>query len=992
MPMSQITPMSPTTTPRCYRSARPWRLLFLSYVALAAFFFTTSPAAAAGPPCRPCAGIRVDSPDAVLPALAAAPRLEDEARLYVSWPAALDGLASNAPFAAVRNAGGTPWMRLSFGTPAPVLDHLDQLDQELKAVAKLAKGAGERAHFQIVWPFADSAPPSDFAFLLKRAAVAITGGQPDARVIAGPLAADPERLRTLYEEEVAAYVDGIALVPTDSGTLATALETLGELDPGKPVVVDALPWPATATRTLVMAAANAQAGVDVTLFDFRDQPAEALAPLKLLAREFQGDLSFDPYSLPRGAQGAWTFVRGSDLGLRVIVEAAGEEPVPLTFDDPQLRSPTRIDLESGEDRPVFDQRRLTKGLLVPVEPQGEVALLRLERMTAEELEGLEEEVTVADERQLPVEEILRRLQAFEDAQARKLTTYTATHTMHLRFRLGNGLDTIEATFEGDFFYRRGQGFDWAWETFYINGVKWRGKKLPEIPLVQPEKAATLPLEINFDKKYTYRLRGTDTTEGRDCWVVDFEPLEVVPGKSLYQGTVWIDRTLYARVKTRALQVGLEGEVISNEETVFFTPIDAQGQPGPWAAESYFLPLRITGQQLLSVLNATTQVEKENLLTAVRLNPQDFETVRQAALDSDVTMVRDTQAGLRYLVKDEDGEGRVVQEGFDSDRLFLLGGVFYDNSLDFPLPLAGVNYLSFDFRGSGNQVNVFFAGALLVANVAEPRLFGSRWDAGVNLFGFFIDSEDTLYRDGEEVEPEAVEDRVARASLFLGRPLGNFTKLDFAYELEQRSYGRADDTAEDFIVPNDTLIHGLKTELTYSRSGYRLSGEVAFHQRDDWEFWGLPGNDEFDPEQEDYLLWEASVAKTWWLPKFTKLGVELEHLDGEDLDRFSKYDYSFFGDARVRGYPSGLVRASDSNGLHLNYGFDLGELLRVEVNGDAVWANDDATGLDNELLAGVGLNGTVVGPWQTIVNFDIGFPVEGPADDFVAYLVFLKLFR
>ena len=37
------------------------------------------------------------------------------------------------------------------------------------------------------------------------------------------------------------------------------------------------------------------------------------------------------------------------------------------------------------------------------------------------------------------------------------------------------------------------------------------------------------------------------------------------------------------------------------------------------------------------------------------------------------------------------------------------------------------------------------------------------------------------------------------------------------------------------------------------------------------------------------------------------------------------------------------------------------------------------------------NGTLIGPWGTIVNFDLGFPVEGPADDFVAYVVFLKLF-
>ena len=81
--------------------------------------------------------------------------------------------------------------------------------------------------------------------------------------------------------------------------------------------------------------------------------------------------------------------------------------------------------------------------------------------------------------------------------------------------------------------------------------------------------------------------------------------------------------------------------------------------------------------------------------------------------------------------------RVVKEGFDTNKLFALGGVFYDDALDYPLPLAGVNYFTFDFKGTGKQVNVFFAGALLTANIAEPRLFGSRFDAGANAFALAI---------------------------------------------------------------------------------------------------------------------------------------------------------------------------------------------------------------------------------------------------------------
>ena len=48
---------------------------------------------------------------------------------------------------------------------------------------------------------------------------------------------------------------------------------------------------------------------------------------------------------------------------------------------------------------------------------------------------------------------------------------------------------------------------------------------------------------------------------------------------------------------------------------------------------------------------------------------------------------------------------------------MVGGVFYDDSRSYPLPLAGINYLSFDFKGTGKQLNVFFGGALLIGDAA-----------------------------------------------------------------------------------------------------------------------------------------------------------------------------------------------------------------------------------------------------------------------------------
>jgi len=974
------------------------------FLAALIFAFTPGPAGAAesaGPPCNPCGGVRVEDPASVLPALAAEPRLAGEERLYVVWPVELDGSADLTPLAAVEATGATPWLVVRFHTPAPVVEHLAMLEVELVELARLARGAGSRPHLQIDWqPVAGNgeareATPADLAFLLKRAAVAVTGANPDARVIVGPLRPDPAALRALYGEEVAAYVDGVALAPAPAEELIAARETLASLDPGKPAVLDALPWPAAAAGVLPRSAEAAARGFAVTLFaiDPAAPPgAGDLVPLKLLAREFVGELSYDPYTVPEGGKGAWTFVRGEDLGLRVVAEPEpGAESLELLLPDPQLRSPDRIDLGDGSDLPVFGQVRTDAGLFLPLDNPGAAVLLRVARMSAAELEGIAEEIDIADERQMPVEEILRRLQAFEDDQVRRVDHYQAENTLHLRFLFGAGAATIEASYAGSLFFQQGQPFDWVWETFYVDGVRWRGDKIPEIPLVQPEKAAVRPAEITLSKEYRYRLRGTDTVEGRDTWVVDFEPIEVIPGRSLYQGTVWVDRQLYCRVKSRTLQLGLEGEVISNEETRFYTPIDENGAPSSWGRESFFLATRVVGQQVLSILNAPIPVEVETRMANIRINKPDFDTNRQQAYASERTMVRDTDAGLRYLERDEEGN-RTVKEGFDTNRLFLAGGVFYDESVDFPIPLVGINYFDLDFRGSGNQLNIFFAGALLTANIAEPRLAGSQWDAGANLFGFFIDRSDQLFEAGREVPEEEIQSKTGQVALFLGRPLGNFVKLDFTYRLSFDKYGRADKTAEDFTLPGDTLTHGFQTDLSFNRSGYRLSLMASYNRRGSWEFWGRPGNPEFDPAQEDYVRWQVTAAKTWWFSRFKKFGIELEHLNGSDLDRFSRYDFGIFGDSSVAGYPGGLVRGDEASGVHVNWGINAGELFRAEVGTDAVWVSNQATGLEDELLAGIGLQGTVTLPWQLLVNFEVGYAFEGPGDgDVSARIVFLRLF-
>jgi len=950
------------------------------------------------PQCQPCAGVRFDSAEDALRALDTLEPLSSNALFYVAWPVTDSGKSVSDLANSLRELGAVAWPTVTFLTLAPLVDNLTELEIELQRLATVAGSVGEGAYLQIDWRPGGSRATreqvSDLAFLIKRAAVTITGVNTSAHLIVGPLWPDAGHLRALYLEDVAAYVDGMAILPAPEDQIAAFKRAFDKLDPGRPLVLDGPDMPHPCIESLALVADAAEQQSSVTLL--RAAADVDLAPLHLLAEHFSGDVSLDPYSVPSGGEEAWSFVRGDDFSIQVIVRVApGTDELTLEFAEAQLRKPERI-MADGQTIPLLGGRRTSKGMQLSIADPDPVTVVKLQRLTAAEIEGiqgLDEVLTVESARTMPVGEILRRLQAFEDAQARRIDRYSATNTLSLRMQGTGGTQSVDLTFRGDLFFNNDGTYDWAWQEFFVNGVRWRSKRVPQIPLLQPEKASALPAEITFTKDYRYRLRGTEVVDGRDCWVVDFEPSSSVKeGQSLYQGTVWVDRDIYVRVKSRTQQLGLRGEVVSNDETIFFHPLDAEGQPAAWSPESFFLPTHTIGQQVFSLLAAAVVVEREVTLSAVRINPDDFDSRRQAVLSTDVTMVRDTEVGLRYLVPDKETGGRVVQEELDATRLFLLGGVFYDEAQDFPIPLAGVNWLSFDLKGKGVQANVFFAGVLVLADIATPSLFGSRWEAGADFFVLGLAGTDTLYVDAREDPTQDVETLRPNLDLTIGRNIGTYFKVDLEYSIGWNRFSKADDTADDFTLPTDHLDHRFRLVARYNRSGYRLRLGGGYGLRDQWEAWGPVDNSDFDPKKNDYVTWGGGIAKIWHLPHFFKIGAEIEYVDGDDLDRFSKYGFGPFSDIRVRGYRSGLVRAEQAWATHLSYGFNLGEIFQLNLLADAAWASDIATGLDNELLVGLGIAGTFIAPWSTLINIDIGKAVAGPDDGFTAFIAILKLFK
>ncbi|MEO8505938.1 MAG: hypothetical protein ABI609_18730 [Acidobacteriota bacterium] len=939
-------------------------------------------------PCKPCGGLRGADPTAIAASFSTGWRPDSEAHFFIAWSvdlsSSMEGVGNQAAnAAAVRAAGGTPWMTLVFHSAPPLREQAEWLNRELQLAVTAVRDLGAGAIVQVDWsPPEGVRAPAEYAFLLKRAAVAVGGAAPGARIATAAFSGDAEELNKLYAEDVAAYIDAVALKPQAQPSLAQALATLTDLDPGKPVVIDGEAYPTPADQALEIAGAQAAAGVAATLFT--GDATSDVGPLKALAGEFHGDLSYDSTSSP---EGSWAFVRGKDLALRVVAHAGA-----LRFPDPTLTRVERVDFASGKIVPLGGRRVGQTVEVNAATPGVAFNILRLERTAPEGADQVKEAVTVADTSGPSVEEILRRLQEFEDGQARRLDHYQALNSTSLRFRVGEGLQSIEATFQGPYFFHQGENADWVWKTFFVNGVRWRGKSIPELPLIQPERAASMPLEVHFTKEYRYSLRGSETVGDRDCWVVDFAPgPEAKPGASLYRGSVWVDKKIFSRVRTKALQLGLTGDVLSNEETMTYSPIDANGQSVAWSSDSFVLPLTMVAQQILSILNATTLVERETHIDQVQINDQGYDSAKKDAFASDATIVRDTAKGLRYMKKTGAGE-RVEQNGFAKSKLFAIGGVFYEKSLDYPLPLAGINYFSLDLKKTGQQFNVFFAGALATVSLAQPRLFGSRLDLGGSLFAIAIPLEDKQYRNGGESAGETFKILPSNVGVNIGHPLGNYAKLGLSYDLLHVHYQREKTTAPDFVLPVDHFTHSLSGTAKFARSGYQVATAIGYNWRGKWDPWGLPANPDYSTQTRDYWRWNAALSKTWSFSKFRRFGAEVDYVGGRDLDRFSKYEFGYFGSSRVHGYRSNRVRAEEAYLAHLSYGFGIGDLFRIDAVADGAIANDKLAGLHDEFLAGAGISGTFMGPWQTIINLDFGVPVAGPEDGFTVYLVFLKLFH
>lgn len=824
------------------------------------------------------------------------------------------------------------------------------IDGAVERLAALKTAAGA----VLVLPAPDEA--ERFAYTVKRLSSIFRSGSPD-----GFVALDvPRPPDAALEEELAAYVDALVARP------------------GRPA-------PAETTLRLWVLATPPSTGspTGAALSALREFPQSVFIVLTA------GERPFTP----------------------VEIDTLGRVQQYLTADASRDPTPTRItrkDATTVSALRLFDAKRFTPVLLLPEDPGGAVSIELsggpFEKASVENLaSGVKRDfelkgsptltldlsrgplavalqpmakkegetkaaVEVGATRGLTAEEIIARERAWDAGQREKTKSYIAAMDSSLRFRVASLPGSLDLTIRGPYFFERGKPPDWAWQEFYLNGVKWKGRTIPRLPILQPDKVTTLPLDIRLSEEYDYELSGETRVDERPAYRVDFRPRATVGDKPIYRGTAWIDRETFALLRRESIQLNLKGDTLSNVQTEYYREVP--GFPG------VVLPLEIRGQQVFSTAGRTTAIERKVTMSEAVINPPNLEARLKEAYASPSQMVRDTDDGLRYLEPDPaKPDERQVSNKLTRKSLVAVAGTFYQRGQDFPFPLLGLQYFNFDMWGKNKQLSVFFFGTILFANYTDPSFLGSKFDLGADAFGVALAFNETEYRGGLEFKAGSVKRLPEFVSVNLGHPLGTYFKASLLLSTAYDNYRSTSDTSPDFVVPVDTFTLGAGLRLNWNQDGYNLTANGGYYSRAKWEPWGDPNFPTYSPNQKDYWKYSVEATKGFYFQDFRKLLVKVAYLGGKDLDRFSQWDFGPFTTTQLTGFPSGSVLADEAVLSNISYGLNIENIVRFELEYDQALVTNKYAAYHNTYFSGIGITTAFNGPWDnTRIRCDAGYPV------------------
>jgi hypothetical protein len=296
------------------------------------------------------------------------------------------------------------------------------------------------------------------------------------------------------------------------------------------------------------------------------------------------------------------------------------------------------------------------------------------------------------------------------------------------------------------------------------------------------------------------------------------------------------------------------------------------------------------------------------------------------------------------------------------------GITYDPSYDYPLPLIGINYLNFNFRGKDNQLAVVFGGVLALVNLQRPKLIGQHVDGSLDLFAIAVKGNDRTYDGSGELTGQRLTTRPFSTGFNLGWQMAEFQKFVASYQFRFDAFAVDAETSAAFRPPVSTITNGAGLSWEWKQGGYSFLAGGTSYRRARWEPWGDPGD--YRPGDQSYLKYSASLSKDYYFG-FQKVHLNAAYYGGRDLDRFSAYAFGLFDDNRVHGVPSAGVRFGELAMARGSYSFNLFDQYRFDVFLDRAFGRDPRLTTEWQALTGIGIGGNIRGPHNTLLRADVG---------------------
>ena len=837
--------------------------------------------------------------------------------------------------------------------------------------------------------------PDKLAYILKRVSLALRG-ESLAKIYIGSI--DDETmniLEPLYEREFIAYIDGYSTNDVDnSGDTSSFVKDFVEKNHlGAPLRLHLKKVRTSLgaeTNTMLSLSKGAKE-VDIEIEDLENGLKDLIYLRKAIPESMMS--GYDVYGV-QVKEGDKTrndivllpFLDSEQMvqGLYLAPAVAKSSPGNITihFATADITNPVSYPMPTGEKRNlglVADQK---KGVAdIQVLWDGKPQLILFERLKTGTV-GSGEKITVSGEYKIPVEYIIARHQAVEQAQSLLLKNYTADAEVNYHFKIPGSTSSVDVTFINQFLFDQKSGARWVQKEVLLNGVVWHGKRIPELPIIEPEKINTLPLVLTLTRAYTYRLLKEEEFQGRNCYVIEFFPS---PGQNIQDvsGRVWIDKETYEKKQIRIIQKKMTPPQVSNEEYDRYSSFEFNGK-------KFTILSGIKAQQIFTVIGQTITAEKEVYFTNLKLNRDDFDSVLEEALKSDSPILQDTEKGFKYLHKNKDGT-RTIKMEEKTGHLAAVGGAYYDESLDTPMPFAGIDYFDYNYKKKKIQVNLLVAGPVDSISISKSDIL-PKFDFSLSGLFFLFSFKDRYYQNGIEQEGQELKTMTQNIYTSLGYRVTQFSNLKLSLDGKYLNFKTTDKTNDNFKKPKSHFDWGYGLSYEYSRRGWQFAGEYEGHKRSSWEDWGYGYSEEIIDKDKDYLLWDVSFGKTFYLPKFQKIGVSLAYLDGKDLDRFSKYRFTYMGSKSLSGFTGSGIRFDKGYVARTLYAFDIAKVVRFSASLDygKIKQNKDDENWQNH--TGLGVSGTISGPWGTVCSLDVGWAIRSDIpsvknDTTVALMIF-----